>query len=585
MAASRLRSVRLCRSTLAGLAISLALAPRSARAEDPLFAFAQISDVQVNEPIEQQRFEDVLDALSEAGSPGALLPHALAVVFVAGDLVDLPGAHPEWVQFRNELDQELTGHGIPFLAVPGNHDQDEFGTPEYEDHIASAGVWDAGSAELRGQNDLSTATGWAGLRFVGVNTSWVGWNTVKPADLVQAEAIASHAAAAGENVFVVGHHPHAEFGPIPLASVFEIPGVVGYLRGHSGTPHATQGLSGIANPVWDLSSESVMRDAALIYYEVHAAEIRAYVIKLVTNPVALPPPAVIALAHPLWPAGAPAAPNASFAAKPRLGRPPLEVAFADLSAGQPDEWLWDFGDGETSTERHPIHVYTQVGTHDVTLTATDDEGSDSHTQVAAVEVLPALPSLTFNPVADARVSSGNPSQNFGGSSTFRVRLAPASTEQSYLRFLVDGLADQRVLRATLRLYVTDPSVEGGRLTVGPCGWSESTITWANAPGVDGTELDSVGTVFPDGWVELDASQLVKGPGTFCFGLASGSSNSAIYSSREGSHPPELVVVTAPAVPALDAAATGLLVAALAATGAEVLGARGTRLERRSRERA
>ena len=577
----RVRSSR--RSTLAGLA--LALAPASALAQAPLFAFAQISDVEVNEPIEQQRFEDVLDAISEAGSPGALLPHAVAVVFVAGDLVQLPNSQSQWVQFRNELDQELTGHGIPFLAVPGNHDQDEFGTPEYEEHIGSAGVWDESSAELRGQNGLIAATGWAGLRFVGINNSYAGWNTVNPAHLAQAEAIAVGATAAGENVFIVAHHPHDEFGPIPLANLLETPGVLGYLRGHKGVTHATQGLAGLANPVWDLSSESVNRDAALLYYEVYPAEIRVYVVKLVEEPLTLPPAAVIALPHPLAPAPPPAAPTAAFAAKPRLGRPPLEVAFADLSAGHPDEWLWDFGDGASSTERHPIHVYQQVGAHDVSLVATNDQGSGAHTTVAAVEVLPALPNLVFTPTADARVSSGNPSQNFGGSSTFRARLAPASTEQSYLRFLVGGLEDQRIVRATLRLFVTDPSVDGGSLSVGPCGWDEATLTWANAPGLGGTQLDAKTTVFPQSWVEFDASQLVKGPGTWCFGLSSASSNSVIYSSREGSHPPELVVVTAPAVPALDTAATGLLVAALAATGAEVLTRRAPLVERDLRTRA
>jgi PKD repeat protein len=583
MAATRARSARgRCAATLAALAA--ALAPASAPAQAPLFAFAQISDVQINDAIDLEHFEDVLDALAEAGSPGALLPHPVAVVFVAGDLVNMPHAQSEWVQFGNELEQELTAHGIPFLAVPGNHDQDEFGAPEYEDHIAGAGVWDTSSAELRGQNEVVTATGWAGLRFVGLNTSWAGWNTVKPADLAQARAIASAAAAADESVFVVGHHPHAEFGPIPLAPLLEIPGVVGYLRGHAGAPHATLGLAGVANPVWDLSSESVMRDAALLYYEVHPAEVRVYVLKLVTDPTSLPPPEVIALPHALTPAPAPSAPAAAFAAQPGVGRAPLEVAFADLSTGHPDEWLWDFGDGETSTERHPIHVYQAVGPHDVSLEAENDQGSDAHTEVAAVLVLPPLAGQTFVPTADARVSSGSPSQNFGGSSTFRVRLAPASTEQSYLRFLVQGLEEQRVVRAALRLFVTDPSVEGGALTAAPCAWDEATLDWSNAPGVGGTQLDSVATVFPESWVELDASALVKGPGTWCFGLSSSSSNSAIYSSREGSHPPELVVSTAVAVPSLDAAATALLAAALAATGAEVLSGRPPRLVRGPRAR-
>lgn len=34
----------------------------------------------------------------------------------------------------------------------------------------------------------------------------------------------------GENVFLVAHHPHDDLGPVPLADVLEIPGVVGSLR-------------------------------------------------------------------------------------------------------------------------------------------------------------------------------------------------------------------------------------------------------------------------------------------------------------------------------------------------------------------
>jgi hypothetical protein len=33
------------------------------------------------------------------------------------------------------------------------------------------------------------------------------------------------------------------------------------------------------------------------------------------------------------------------------------VAFKDLSVGKVTSWKWDFGDGETSTEQNPLHVY------------------------------------------------------------------------------------------------------------------------------------------------------------------------------------------------------------------------------------
>lgn len=47
---------------------------------------------------------------------------------------------------------------------------------------------------------------------------------------------------------------------------------------------------------------------------------------------------------------------------------PFTVQFTDLTTGAM-EWLWDFGDGSTSTQQNPAHTYTAVGDYSVTLTA------------------------------------------------------------------------------------------------------------------------------------------------------------------------------------------------------------------------
>jgi hypothetical protein len=53
----------------------------------------------------------------------------------------------------------------------------------------------------------------------------------------------------------------------------------------------------------------------------------------------------------------------------------MTVTFTDKSY-DPDGfivgWLWDFGDGMTSTARNPVHTYTVPGTYTVSLTVTDD---------------------------------------------------------------------------------------------------------------------------------------------------------------------------------------------------------------------
>jgi len=54
-----------------------------------------------------------------------------------------------------------------------------------------------------------------------------------------------------------------------------------------------------------------------------------------------------------------------------------EVLFTDLSGGDPDMWLWDFGDGETDTTQHPGHNYELAGQYSVSLTVYNQAGADS----------------------------------------------------------------------------------------------------------------------------------------------------------------------------------------------------------------
>lgn len=44
-------------------------------------------------------------------------------------------------------------------------------------------------------------------------------------------------------------------------------------------------------------------------------------------------------------------------------------------------YMWTFGDDSTSTEESPVHVYTSNGEYSVTLTVTNDCGSDSYTTI------------------------------------------------------------------------------------------------------------------------------------------------------------------------------------------------------------
>ncbi|OFY71134.1 MAG: hypothetical protein A3G23_15115 [Bacteroidetes bacterium RIFCSPLOWO2_12_FULL_37_12] len=54
------------------------------------------------------------------------------------------------------------------------------------------------------------------------------------------------------------------------------------------------------------------------------------------------------------------------------------VTFKDESTGIPDTWLWNFGDGNTSTERNPTHTYLSNGNYFVTLTVSNPFGNNSY---------------------------------------------------------------------------------------------------------------------------------------------------------------------------------------------------------------
>jgi len=46
-----------------------------------------------------------------------------------------------------------------------------------------------------------------------------------------------------------------------------------------------------------------------------------------------------------------------FVATPTYGTEPLEVRFFDTTTGYPSNWLWDFGDGTSTTAQNPVHRY------------------------------------------------------------------------------------------------------------------------------------------------------------------------------------------------------------------------------------
>ena len=84
--------------------------------------------------------------------------------------------------------------------------------------------------------------------------------------------------------------------------------------------------------------------------------------------------------------------SSQYVAVPHLGSPPIAdfsyvvagetVAFTNnsVNGGNID---WFFGDGNSSSEISPIHIYGSAGNYNVTLTVTNDCGTDSITQLVS----------------------------------------------------------------------------------------------------------------------------------------------------------------------------------------------------------
>ncbi len=99
------------------------------------------------------------------------------------------------------------------------------------------------------------------------------------------------------------------------------------------------------------------------------------------------------------------APTASAVATPTSGKAPFSSSFDASASSDPDgnivSWDWDFDDaGATGTGEIAVHTFNTVGTYDVVLTVTDNEGLTDTTTVTVVVNPPQAPSPVANATPD-----------------------------------------------------------------------------------------------------------------------------------------------------------------------------------------
>jgi PKD repeat protein len=70
-------------------------------------------------------------------------------------------------------------------------------------------------------------------------------------------------------------------------------------------------------------------------------------------------------------------PIAAFTQDKSSGQTPLRVRFTNQSTGNASNFLWNFGDGQQSTDRDPNHTYNSPGLYTVTLSVSGPGGSSN----------------------------------------------------------------------------------------------------------------------------------------------------------------------------------------------------------------
>jgi PKD repeat protein len=140
----------------------------------------------------------------------------------------------------------------------------------------------------------------------------------------------------------------------------------------------------------------------------------------------------------------------AFTYGPKYPKEGQTVQFVDASTGSPISWDWDFGDGSTSADQNPSHIFSSPGFRKVTLIVTNNAGSRK--AVKSIMIIPdAAASIVFSPttpgpgqnVQFADTSSGNPTSwqwdfGDGGASTSKNPSHVFMKEASYTVTLISS---------------------------------------------------------------------------------------------------------------------------------------------------
>lgn len=199
-------------------------------------------------------------------------------------------------------------------------------------------------------------------------------------------------------------------------------------------------------------------------------------------------------------------PQAAFTAQPQATCDGV-VTFTDISSGLPNTWLWDFGDGNTSTLQNPTHTYAQEGVYSVTLQACNSLGCQTANYLNYIDyntdfcnepvLMPSNGSTLMLTACNGVLKDSGGNANYGNNHNGTVTIAPPGALYVVLNFnfiqfeaCCDGLRiyDGPDTNAPLIGNFKGPNLPNGNGIIASTGGSitlqQYTDFAANAPGFE-----------------------------------------------------------------------------------------------------
>ena len=164
--------------------------------------------------------------------------------------------------------------------------------------------------------------------------------------------------------------------------------------------------------------------------------------------------------------------------------------------------------------------------------------------IPSVPAAAADQSVTYAATDDATISQAQPGVNFGHDGQLVNNNTAGNVHKSFLKFNVTGLpTGATVTNATMSLQaLAASSATAGAKSSPNNNWSESTITWSNAPAHNSAILSSgVPALIQAGPITFNVTPFVLGNGTWTIVITQSQATQTLWSSKEGTVPPSLKI--------------------------------------------